>query len=188
MPRRIAIGVSPNRPPRSFGFAAASPVLGSPPVFDPGGGRNWSVSGRTDDPFGLNVVPAPDESAGTVEVESDWIVETESDRAAVEPGLAAVESGRAAVESVRAAAESGLAGVELALTAVESVLAAAPLVEARAASPLRAPHATATTNTRRSWRSRHAAHRRIGLILDDARPDGDAKISAGRGSLRSDPG
>src|SRR6266853_688127 len=177
MPRRIAIGVSPNRPPRSFGFAAASPVLGSPPVFDPGGGRNWSVSGRTDDPFGLNVVPAPDESAGTVEVESDWIVETESDLAAVEPG-------RAAVEAVRAAAESGLAGVESALTAVESVLAAAPLVEARAASPLRAPHATATTNTRRSWRSRHAAHRRIGLILDDARPDRDAKISAGRGSLR----
>src|SRR5437773_11324841 len=135
MPRRIAIGVSPNRLPFSFGFAAASPVLGSPAAFDPGGGRNWSVSGRTDDPFGLNVVPAPDESAGTIEVESDGIVDTESDRAAV-------ESDRAAVESA---------------------FATTPLVEARAPPPLRAPHATATANTRRSWRSRHAARRRIGF-------------------------
>src|SRR5256885_14617675 len=155
MPRRIAIGVSPNRLPFSFGFAAASPVLGSPAAFDPGGGRNWSVSGRTDDPFGLNVVPAPDESAGTIEVESDGIVDTESDRAAVDPGLAVVES-------VRAAAESDLATVESCLAVVESAFATTPLVEARAPPPLRAPYATATANTRRSWRSGHAARRRIG--------------------------
>ena len=162
MPRRITIGVSPNRLPFSFAFAAASPVLGSPAAFDPGGGRNWSVSGRTDDPFGLNVVPAPDESAGTIEVESDGIVDTESDRAAVESDRAAVDPGLAVVESVRAAAESGLATVESCLAAVESAFATTPLVEARAPPPLRAPYATATANTRRSWRSRHAARRRIG--------------------------
>jgi hypothetical protein len=45
-----------------------------------------------------------------------------------------------------------------------------PAVTANAAAP---------TNTRRSWRIRHAARRRIQAILDDARPDGDAKIRAG---------
>ena len=169
--------MSPSKPVRSFGFAAASPAL----VCDPGGGRNWSVSGRTDDPFGLNVVPAPDESAGTVEVESDGTAETES-------GLAAVESGRPTVESGLAAVESGLAAVESGRPTVESAIAAAPLVEARAALPLDALQATATTNTRRCCGSRHAARRRISLILDDARPDGDAKISGGRGRLRRGPG
>ena len=177
---RITIGVSPKRPTCSFGFSGAPPALGGAPVA-PGGGRNWSVSGRTDDPFGLDAVPAADESAGPTEVESDRAVEIESGRAVV------VESGRAVeTESRRALVESGRAvEIESGRALVESAFAA--VVDAGAALPLDAKHATATISTRKCWRSRHAARRRIRPILDDARPYGDAKISAGRGSLRSDP-
>src|SRR6266705_802311 len=189
IPKRITIGVSPKRPTRSFGFSGAPPALGSPPVCAPGGGRNWSVSARTDDPFGLTGVPAPDVSAGTTEVDSDGAVEIEAGRAVgVDSRRADVESGRAVgTESGCALVESCRAvEIESGRAVVESAFAAA--VDAWAALPPDASQATATTNTRKCWRSRHAARRRIRPILDDARSHGDAKISAERGSLRSDPG
>src|SRR5882672_1296774 len=175
MPMRITIGVSPNNPTRCLGGGAGGPIappaLGSPPVCDPGGGRNSSVSGSTDC-FGATLVLVADESGGTAAVESARAPETES-------------GGAVEIESGETADESGVAGAPPGGGSACAAAALAP-VEAGAGAPINTAHAATTTNARRKLGS--GPRRCIEVILDDERPEGDAKISAAAGSLRTDPG
>ena len=172
---------------RCLGAAGVPPAFGSMPVCDPGGGRNWSVSDRA--LFGLIVAPVEDESAGAAEVESGGAVvvesggavETESGGAAVESDFAAGKLSSGLGESSPETPLSGAAGCSPGGGSAWATNAGAVVqfVEATAGLPAVTANAAAPTNTRRSWRIRHAARRRIQAILDDARPDGDAKIRAG---------
>ena len=140
------------------------------------------MSGSTDC-FGTALVPIADESGAPVEAESGVATAVESARAPeTELGGAVETESRETADESRAVGAPPGGGSACAVSAG----AATAAVEAGAGAPFKTAHAAATTNARTKLGS--GPRRCIEGILDDERPEGDAKITAAAGNPRIDPG